>query len=157
MEEDSSEDKSRSEVCSQKNMSKVSGRKNPPSEQELLDSKFYIDDFQLFMSEVSGRKADRFFGIVFFNSKRKASFLGKKILRELIFEFDRIEFFYALHPIKMHTSSALLVRILSIRATYSSSVFSGARGCSKKDNSQNRSPQQTKYHTTSRISSKLDK
>jgi hypothetical protein len=31
-------------------MSKVSGRKNPPSEQELLDSKFYIDDFQLFMS-----------------------------------------------------------------------------------------------------------
>lgn len=47
---DSSEDKSKSEVCSQKNMSKVSGRKNPPSENELLDSKFYIDDFQLFMS-----------------------------------------------------------------------------------------------------------
>jgi hypothetical protein len=85
LEEDSSEDKSRSEVCSQKNMSKVSGRKHPPSEQELLDSKFYIDDFQLFMSEVSGRKADRFFGIVFFNSRRKASFLGKKILRDLIF------------------------------------------------------------------------
>lgn len=50
LEEESSDDRSRSEVCSQKNMSKVSGRKNPPSEQELLDSKFYIDDFQLFMS-----------------------------------------------------------------------------------------------------------
>lgn len=102
-------------------MSKVSGRKNPPSEQELLDSKFYIDDFQLFMSEVSGKKADRFFGIVFFNSKRKASFLGKKILRELIFEFDRIEFFYALHPIKMHTSSALLGDVLVF------SLFRGKR------------------------------
>lgn len=31
-------------------MSKVSGRKNPPSEHELVDSKFYIDDFQLFMA-----------------------------------------------------------------------------------------------------------
>jgi hypothetical protein len=124
LEEGSSEDRSRSEVCSQKNMSKVSGRKNPPSEQELLDSKFYIDDFQLFMSEVSSKKTDRFFGIVFFNSRRKASFLGKKILRELIFEFDRIEFFYALHPIKMHTSSALLVILPSHRATSSSSVSS---------------------------------
>lgn len=113
-------------MCSQKNMSKVSGRKNPPSEQELLDSKFYIDDFQLFMSEVSGRKSERLFGIVFFNSRKKASFLGKKILRELVFEFDRIEFFYALHPIKMHTSSALLVLHHSPRATSSSSASSGA-------------------------------
>ena len=54
LEDDSDEDRSKSEVCSQKNMSKVSGRKNPPSEKELLDSKFYIDDFQLFMSEVEG-------------------------------------------------------------------------------------------------------
>jgi hypothetical protein len=76
------------------------------------------------MSEVSSKKTDRFFGIVFFNSRRKASFLGKKILRELIFEFDRIEFFYALHPIKMHTSSALLVILPSHRATSSSSVSS---------------------------------
>jgi hypothetical protein len=83
--EESSEEKSKSEVCSQKNMSKVSGRKNPPSENELLDSKFYIDDFQLFMSEVTGSKANKLFGIVFFNSRKKASFLGKKILRELIF------------------------------------------------------------------------
>lgn len=62
-------------------MSKVSGRKNPPSEKELLDSKFYIDDFQLFMSEVSAKKTSKLFGIVFFNSKKKALFLGKKILR----------------------------------------------------------------------------
>jgi len=61
------------------------------------------------MSEVSAKKTTKLFGIVFFNSRKKASFLGKKILRELIFEFDKIEFFYALHPIKMHTSSALLV------------------------------------------------
>lgn len=126
LEEESSEDRSRSEVCSQKNMSKVSGRKNPPSEQELLDSKFYIDDFQLFMSEVSGRKTDRLFGIVFFNSRKKASFLGKKILRELVFEFDRIEFFYALHPIKMHTSSALLVRLSLGRAMCWCLASSGA-------------------------------
>ncbi len=112
MEDESEEDRSRSEVCSQKNMSKVSGRKNPPSEIELLDSKFYIDDFQLFMAEVSSKKSNGLFGIVFFNNKKKASFLGKKILRELIFEFDKIEFFYALHPIKMHTSSALLGDIL---------------------------------------------
>ena len=71
-------------------MSKVSGRKNPPSEKELLDSKFYVDDFQLFMSEVEGEKENRLFGIVFFNNRKKASFLGKKILRELIFEFDQI-------------------------------------------------------------------
>jgi hypothetical protein len=77
-------------VVSQKNMSKLSGRKNPPSEHELLDSKFYIDDFQLFMSEVSAKKTTKLFGIVFFNSRKKASFLGKKILRELIFEFDKI-------------------------------------------------------------------
>jgi len=51
----------------------------------LLDSKFYIDDFQLFMSEVSAKKSNKLFGIVFFNSRKKASFLGKKILRELIF------------------------------------------------------------------------
>jgi len=89
-------------------MSKVSGRKNPPSEKELLDSKFYIDDFQLFMAEISGSKNNRLFGIIFFNNRKKASFLGKKILRELVFEFDKIEFFYALHPIKMHTTSALL-------------------------------------------------
>lgn len=90
VEEESSDDRSRSEVCSQKNMSKVSGRKNPPSEKELLDSKFYIDDFQLFMSEVTGKKTSKFFGIVFFNSRKRASFLAKKILRELIFEFDKI-------------------------------------------------------------------
>ena len=60
------------------------------------------------MTEISGSKNNRLFGIVFFNNRKKASFLGKKILRELIFEFDQIEFFYALHPIKMHTSSALL-------------------------------------------------
>ena len=62
-------------------MSKVSGRKNPPSENELLDSKFYIDDFQLFMAEITGHKAYKLFGIVFFNNRKKASFLGKKILR----------------------------------------------------------------------------
>jgi hypothetical protein len=78
----------------------------------MLESKFYIDDFQLFMAEVSGSKASKLFGIVFFNNRKKASFLGKKILRELIFEFDQIEFFYALHPIKMHTSSALLGDVL---------------------------------------------
>ena len=63
------------------------------------------------MSEVTGKKTSKFFGIVFFNSRKRASFLAKKILRELIFEFDKIEFFYALHPIKMHTTSALLVRL----------------------------------------------
>ena len=126
MEEESSEDRSRSEVCSQKNMSKVSGRKNPPSEKELLDSKFYIDDFQLFMSEVTGKKTSKFFGIVFFNSRKRASFLAKKILRELIFEFDKIEFFYALHPIKMHTTSALLVRLHLCRAMSSSFRSLGA-------------------------------
>lgn len=73
------------------------------------------------MSEVSGRKNLKLFGIVFFNSRKKASFLGKKILRELIFEFDRIEFFYALHPIKMHTTSALLGDVLVF------SLFRGRR------------------------------
>lgn len=78
-------------------MSKHSGRKHPPSERELLDSKFYVDDFQLFMSEVDQSKANRYFGIIFFSNKKKAVFLGKigiiigkKILRELIFEFDKI-------------------------------------------------------------------
>jgi len=37
------------------------------------------------MSEVSAKKSNKLFGIVFFNSRKKASFLGKKILRELIF------------------------------------------------------------------------
>lgn len=127
LDDDSSEEKSKSDVVSQKNMSKVSGRKNPPSEHELLDSKFYIDDFQLFMSEVSAKKTNKLFGIVFFNSRKKASFLGKKILRELIFEFDKIEFFYALHPIKMHTSSALLVVLRLFREKCSSSHCSAAR------------------------------
>lgn len=68
------------------------------------------------MSEVTGKKTSKFFGIVFFNSRKRASFLAKKILRELIFEFDKIEFFYALHPIKMHTTSALLVRMDLFRA-----------------------------------------
>ena len=86
-----------------------------------------MDDFQLFMSEVSGAKSGRLFGVVFFNSRKKAVFLGKKILRELIFEFDKIEFFYALHPIKMHTTSALLVTPLLLRATCSSSPSSAAR------------------------------
>ena len=54
----------------------------------MLDSKFYIDDFQFFMAEVSGNQPNRFYGIVFFNNRKKASFLGKKILREVIFEFD---------------------------------------------------------------------
>jgi hypothetical protein len=58
-------------------MSKYSGRKHPPSERELLDSKFYVDDFQLFMSEVDDSKANRYFGIVFFSNKKKAVFLGK--------------------------------------------------------------------------------
>ncbi len=70
---------------------------------------------------MSGAKNNKFFGIVFFNSRKRASFLGKKILRELIFEFDRIEFFYALHPIKMHTSSALLGEVLVF------SLFRGKR------------------------------
>lgn len=88
LDDESSEDKSkleRSQVCSQKNMSKASGRKNPPSQREILDSKFYIDDFRFFMSEITPARCNRFFGIVFFNSRKKASFLGKKILRELIF------------------------------------------------------------------------
>lgn len=62
-------------------MSKLSGRKNPPSERQLLDSKFYIDDFQLFMSEVQQKKSIKHFGIIFFSNKKKALFLGKKILR----------------------------------------------------------------------------
>ncbi len=74
--EDESDDKSHSENCSQKNMSKHSGRKHPPSERELLDSKFYVDDFQLFMSEVDETKANRYFGIIFFSNRKKAVFLG---------------------------------------------------------------------------------
>jgi hypothetical protein len=61
-------------------MSKFSGRKQPPSERELLDSKFYVDDFQLFMSEVDQSKANRFFGIVFFSNRKKALFLGTNII-----------------------------------------------------------------------------
>ena len=66
-------------------MSRLSGRKHPPSEKELIDSKFYVDDFQLFMTEVDQSKANKFYGIVFFSNRKKALFLGKKILRELIF------------------------------------------------------------------------
>ena len=102
------------------------------------------------MSEVSGPKVHKLFGIVFFNSKKKAVFLGKKILRELIFEFDKIEFFYALHPIKMHTSSALLVQFPSFRVTCWCLPYSGARTCSINGSSHNRSQLQTRYSVISR-------
>ena len=87
------------------------------------------------MSEVDESKANRYFGIVFFSTKKKAVFLGnyfsksgKKILRELIFEFDQIEFFYALHPIKMHNTSALLVSyIINSRVKCLYFLFSEAK------------------------------
>lgn len=106
--EQDNESRQLSENYSQKNMARSSGRKFPPSEKELLDSKFFLEDFQLFMSEVTSKGSKKHFGIIFFSNKRKAQFLGKKILRELIFEFDQIEFFYTLHPIKLHSNSALL-------------------------------------------------
>lgn len=144
----------RSETCSQKNMSKVSGRKNPPSENELLESKFYIDDFQLFMSEVSHKQSHRFFGIVFFNSRKKASFLGKKILRELVYEFHQVEFFYALHPIKVthHPPRFTLPRPSSAKSW--SSPSSRAKTCSTNESSPNKSQPQTKSSSTSKTSSK---
>jgi hypothetical protein len=37
------------------------------------------------MSEVQQKKSIKYFGIIFFSNKKKALFLGKKILRELIF------------------------------------------------------------------------
>jgi len=60
------------------------------------------------MTEVGSKKNDIYCGIIFFNNKKSANYLGKKILRELIYEFDQLMFFYALHPLKKHTSSILL-------------------------------------------------
>lgn len=140
----------RSEACSQKNMSKVSGRKNPPSENELVESKFYIDDFQLFMSEINSRQNHRFFGIVFFNSRKKASFLGKKILRELIYEFHQVEFFYALHPIKVVRPPLRCTPPLPSSDKSSSSPSSRAKPCSTNASSPNKSLQPTKSSSTSK-------
>ncbi len=87
--EEFEQSRSYSHSYSQKNMTRKSGRKTPPSEKELYDSKFYIDDFQLFMTEISHQNTN-LYGIIFFSNKKKAQFLGKKILRELIFDFDKI-------------------------------------------------------------------
>jgi hypothetical protein len=37
------------------------------------------------MTEVGSKKNEVYSGIVFFNNKKSASYLGKKILRELIY------------------------------------------------------------------------
>ena len=42
------------------------------------------------MSQIAPNHKDKLFGILFFNSKKKSSYLGKKILRELIYENDQV-------------------------------------------------------------------
>lgn len=66
-------------------LTKISGRKYPPHEKELLESKLFIDDFQFFMNHIVPNEKDKVIGILFFNSKKKSTYLGKKILRDLIY------------------------------------------------------------------------
>ena len=60
------------------------------------------------MTEVASKKYDIFLGVLFFSNKKSSQYLGKKILRELIYEFDQVQFFYSLHPLKRHSTSSLL-------------------------------------------------
>lgn len=60
------------------------------------------------MNHVVPNEKDKLIGILFFNSKKKSAYLGKKILRDLIYDNDQIEFFYSLHPLKRHSTSILL-------------------------------------------------
>lgn len=61
------------------------------------------------MQEVGDEHQSKLFGIVFFESLKDAQFLGKKILRELVYEYgSTIEFFYSIYPSKIHTGSMLL-------------------------------------------------
>lgn len=40
---------------------------------------------------------------------KDAQFLGRKILRELVYEYgEKVEFYYSLYPSKIHPGSALL-------------------------------------------------
>lgn len=90
-------------------MSKESGRRTPPRESELPKERYFIDDFQLFVQEVGNEHQSKLFGIVFFENLKDAQFLGKKILRELVYEYgSTIEFFYSIYPSKIHTGSILL-------------------------------------------------
>lgn len=73
------------------------------------------------MTEVGSKKTEVYSGIIFFNNRKSASYLGKKILRELIYEFDQLMFFYALHPLKKHTSSILLGETLNF------AIFKGTK------------------------------
>lgn len=94
---------------SKRSLSKSSGRKIPPQENEMAKGRFFIEDFQLFVAEIGHQHEATLFGFVFFDNMREAQFLGKKILRELVYEYgDRIEFYYSLYPSKIHTGSALL-------------------------------------------------
>ena len=73
------------------------------------------------MTEVSSKKSEIFIGILFFNNKKPLQYLGKKILRELIYEFDQMQFFYSLHPLKRHSNTPLLGETLIF------SLFNGTK------------------------------
>jgi hypothetical protein len=61
------------------------------------------------VQEVGQEHQNKLYGIVFFESLKDAQFLGKKILRELVYEYgSNIEFFYSIYPSKIHTGSILL-------------------------------------------------
>ena len=82
-------------------MSKESGRKFPPQEEELAEEKYFVEDFQLFMAEMTAKHNTQTLGILFFSSTRYAKQLGRKILKDLIFEYgNTIEFYYSLYPMR---------------------------------------------------------
>jgi hypothetical protein len=61
------------------------------------------------MTEIHHKNESKLFGIVFFESLKDAKFMGKKVLRELVYEYGSIiEFFYSIYPSKIHTGSMLL-------------------------------------------------
>ncbi len=60
------------------------------------------------MQEVSALKKKKLLGILFFDDPKSSHFFGKKILRDLIYEFGSIDFYYSLYPSKRSAQSLLL-------------------------------------------------
>ena len=53
------------------------------------------------MSEITSKHSTDTLGILFFSSTRYAKQLGKKILKDLVFEYGNvIEFYYSLYPMR---------------------------------------------------------
>lgn len=53
------------------------------------------------MSEVTSKQTNQTLGILFFSTPRYAKQLGRKVLKDLVFEFgSTIDFYYSLYPMR---------------------------------------------------------